>query len=108
MAPPGLLPVASEGGGTRTLDPVIKSHMLYRLSYALTDGRTSTRLLVRPTSQPGYILRRLPQMAKESIPQRSTFPGKRTGRTAPPLSSQREEPVRSFPGDQRWVCGNGR
>jgi hypothetical protein len=25
-----------ERGGTRTLDPMIKSHVLYRLSYALT------------------------------------------------------------------------
>ena len=27
-----------ERGGTRTLDPMIKSHVLYRLSYALTRG----------------------------------------------------------------------
>jgi hypothetical protein len=27
-----------ERGGTRTLDPMIKSHVLYRLSYALTCG----------------------------------------------------------------------
>ena len=27
-----------ERGGTRTLDPMIKSHVLYRLSYALTWG----------------------------------------------------------------------
>src|SRR5690242_15253205 len=27
-----------ERGGTRTLDPMIKSHVLYRLSYALTDA----------------------------------------------------------------------
>ena len=28
----------SESGGTRTLDPRIKSPLLYRLSYALLDG----------------------------------------------------------------------
>src|SRR5581483_9194249 len=28
-----------ERGGTRTLDPMIKSHVLYRLSYALTFAR---------------------------------------------------------------------
>jgi hypothetical protein len=28
--------VFGERGGTRTLDPMIKSHVLYRLSYALT------------------------------------------------------------------------
>ena len=27
-----------ERGGTRTLDPMIKSHVLYHLSYALTRG----------------------------------------------------------------------
>ena len=38
--------INGERGGTRTLDPMIKSHVLYRLSYALTlvakhdpDGR---------------------------------------------------------------------
>jgi len=28
--------IIGERGGTRTLDPMIKSHVLYRLSYALT------------------------------------------------------------------------
>ncbi len=28
--------VYGERGGTRTLDPMIKSHVLYHLSYALT------------------------------------------------------------------------
>jgi hypothetical protein len=28
--------INGERGGTRTLDPMIKSHVLYRLSYALT------------------------------------------------------------------------
>ena len=28
--------IFGERGGTRTLDPMIKSHVLYRLSYALT------------------------------------------------------------------------
>ena len=32
----------NEGGGTRTLDPRIKSPLLYRLSYALMDGRAET------------------------------------------------------------------
>ena len=31
-----LFGVFGERGGTRTLDPMIKSHVLYRLSYALT------------------------------------------------------------------------
>jgi hypothetical protein len=31
-----LLILLGERGGTRTLDPMIKSHVLYRLSYALT------------------------------------------------------------------------
>jgi hypothetical protein len=31
-----LLILFGERGGTRTLDPMIKSHVLYRLSYALT------------------------------------------------------------------------
>ena len=30
------LNLLGERGGTRTLDPMIKSHVLYRLSYALT------------------------------------------------------------------------
>jgi hypothetical protein len=30
------LGLLGERGGTRTLDPMIKSHVLYRLSYALT------------------------------------------------------------------------
>ncbi len=33
-----------ERGGTRTLDPMIKSHVLYRLSYALT----LRRIMLRP------------------------------------------------------------
>jgi hypothetical protein len=33
-----VLRVRSESGGTRTLDPRIKSPLLYRLSYALLDG----------------------------------------------------------------------
>jgi hypothetical protein len=31
-----VLDFIGERGGTRTLDPMIKSHVLYRLSYALT------------------------------------------------------------------------
>jgi hypothetical protein len=31
-----MLDFIGERGGTRTLDPMIKSHVLYRLSYALT------------------------------------------------------------------------
>jgi hypothetical protein len=31
-----MLDFHGERGGTRTLDPMIKSHVLYRLSYALT------------------------------------------------------------------------
>jgi hypothetical protein len=34
--PSNLLNSYGERGGTRTLDPMIKSHVLYRLSYALT------------------------------------------------------------------------
>src|SRR5689334_11040386 len=34
--PSKLLDLFGERGGTRTLDPMIKSHVLYRLSYALT------------------------------------------------------------------------
>jgi hypothetical protein len=30
------IPIIGERGGTRTLDPMIKSHVLYHLSYALT------------------------------------------------------------------------
>lgn len=33
-----------ERGGTRTLDPMIKSHVLYRLSYALTGPLCRGRL----------------------------------------------------------------
>ena len=33
---PKSLFLLGERGGTRTLDPMIKSHVLYRLSYALT------------------------------------------------------------------------
>jgi hypothetical protein len=33
---PKLLIELGERGGTRTLDPMIKSHVLYHLSYALT------------------------------------------------------------------------
>ena len=36
--PAKLLNLFGERGGTRTLDPMIKSHVLYRLSYALTRG----------------------------------------------------------------------
>ena len=32
----GHIDFIGERGGTRTLDPMIKSHVLYRLSYALT------------------------------------------------------------------------
>ena len=39
-----LLRLYGERGGTRTLDPMIKSHVLYRLSYALTyAGSCSAR-----------------------------------------------------------------
>src|SRR4051794_25215873 len=33
-----LFELIGERGGARTHDPVIKSHVLYRLSYALTSG----------------------------------------------------------------------
>jgi hypothetical protein len=33
---PTAVDLIGERGGTRTLDPMIKSHVLYRLSYALT------------------------------------------------------------------------
>jgi hypothetical protein len=37
-----------ERGGTRTLDPMIKSHVLYRLSYALTVQSVTTIQTVIP------------------------------------------------------------
>lgn len=37
-----------ERAGTRTLDPLIKSQLLYRLSYAL-PGRAVLRPVMRPT-----------------------------------------------------------
>ena len=40
-----------ERGGTRTLDPMIKSHVLYRLSYALTS-RVSICRCGKPNTTP--------------------------------------------------------
>ena len=37
------LNLLGERGGTRTLDPMIKSHVLYRLSYALTHLNSGSR-----------------------------------------------------------------
>jgi hypothetical protein len=58
-------PKIGERGGTRTHDPLIKSQMLYRLSYALPHGMRSAyslvpqgsievrRVLVAPASSAG-------------------------------------------------------
>ena len=44
----GHIDFIGERGGTRTLDPMIKSHVLYRLSYALTSR------LNMPTRMDGF------------------------------------------------------
>src|ERR1700742_3987981 len=41
-----------ERGGTRTLDPMIKSHVLYRLSYALTCPDSICRCQTADTTPP--------------------------------------------------------
>jgi hypothetical protein len=47
--PSNLLILFGERGGTRTRDPMIKSHVLYRLSYALTP--TSSMI---PSEKAGF------------------------------------------------------
>gem|GEM_PF-1217137 len=53
----GFKPCFSESGGTRTLDPRIKSPLLYRLSYALMCVGFATKKQVQFTEHCNGLLR---------------------------------------------------